>query len=126
MSSTHGLCAPPCLAPRLGEVNPAHEHRPLLCVDRGFGLSPRILRPAKASLFEPPGTDPQSAPIPEKDLESGPRTIAEQEEMAGKRVRLQPRSDQAIEAVEAFAHVCRSHRQVDLRGAADPKHQLTS
>src|SRR5690606_42109328 len=68
-------------------------------------------RPDEASPIEPLGVERQAQPIMPEDLDQGSALAAEDEEIAGVGITLQPFLDLEREPLHAAAHVCMAGRE---------------
>jgi hypothetical protein len=91
-----------------------------------YDLALRIagLRPGETSFLQPFGTDPESATIPDEDLQPIALGIAEQEEVPAQRLARQSIPDQTVQPFEPLAHVGDSSGQIDACGWTQSKHGL--
>src|SRR5580700_2742202 len=79
------------------------------------------LRPGETSLFQSLGTDPESATIPDEDLQSVALAVAEQEQVPAQRLTRQSIPNQTVQPFEPLAHVGDPSGQIDPCGSAQPK-----
>jgi hypothetical protein len=82
------------------------------------------LRPGETPFLQPLGTDPESAPVPDEDLQPIALTVAEQEKVTAQRLTRQSIPDQTVQPFEALAHVGDSGGQIDPCGWTQSKHGL--
>ena len=82
------------------------------------------LRPGEASFLQLLGTDPESASIPDEDLQPIALGVAEQEKMSTQRLARQSIPDQSVQAFEPLAHVGHSRSQIDPCGWTQSEHGL--
>jgi hypothetical protein len=82
------------------------------------------LRPGETSLFQSLGTDPESATIPDEDLQSVALGVAEQEQVPAQRFTRQSIPNQTVQPFEPLAHVGDPGGQIDPCGWAQSKHGL--
>src|SRR5919108_3385320 len=104
------------------QIDAAQQQRQLLLAQHHFALSGFRLRPAKAPLLQTLGANPQSAAIPEQQLQPIPLRVREDEDVPAQRLQLQLIAHQAVETLEAFTHVGAPRRQVDPRRQPYAKH----
>ena len=82
------------------------------------------LRPGETPFLQPLGTDPESASVPDEDLQPIAPGVAEQKQVPAKRLTRQSVSDQTVQPLEPLAHVGDSGGQIDPCGWAQSKHGL--
>ncbi len=82
------------------------------------------LRPGETPFLQPLGTDPESATIPDQDLQAIALGVAEQEEVPAQRLTRQSIPDQTVKPLEPLAHVGDSGGQIDPRGWTQSEHCL--
>ena len=81
-------------------------------------------RPGEAPFLQPLGTDPESASVPNEDLQPIALAVAEQEQVPAKRLTRQTIPDQTVQPLEPLAHVGDSGSQIDPCGWTQSKHGL--
>src|SRR5271157_6570083 len=109
---------------RLHQIDPTQQHPQFLLTQHDFAAPVTRLRPAKASFLETLRAHPQTAAVPEQNLQPVALRIHEQKHMAAQRVALQLIPYDPIQPVEALAHVCGSRRQIDARRRPKAEHRL--
>src|SRR5208282_1452601 len=82
------------------------------------------LRPGETPFLHPLGTDPESASIPDEDLQPIALSVTEQKQVPAKRLTRQSIPDQTVQPFEPLAHVGDSGGQIDPRGWTQSKHGL--
>ncbi len=82
------------------------------------------LRPGETPFLQPLGTDPESASIPDEDLQPIALGVAEQEQVPAQRLTRQSIPNQTIQPFEPLAHVGDPGGQIDPRGWTQSKHGL--
>ena len=82
------------------------------------------LRPGETPLLQPFGTDPESASVPDEDLQPITLAVAEQEQVPAERVTRQSISHHTEQPLEPLAHVSDPGGQIDPCGWAQSKHGL--
>jgi hypothetical protein len=108
-----------------GQINPTQQQRKLFVTQYDLALRIAGLRPGETSFLQPLGTDPESATIPDEDLQPIALGIAEQEEVPAQRLARQSIPDQTVQPFEPLAHVGDSSGQIDACGwtqSADRPH----
>ena len=91
-----------------------------------YHLTLRIarLRPGEPPFLQPLGTDPESASVPDEDLQSIALAVAEQEQVPAQRLTRQSIADESVQPFEPLAHVGDSGGQIDPCSWAQSKHGL--
>src|SRR5690606_4209448 len=79
-------------------------------------------RHLKRPLLQPPIPDGQTVAVPIKNLQLVAPPVDEQEQVAAQRVLLEYARDNALQAVEAFAHVGRPGEAEDSRVGGETQH----
>jgi len=74
--------------------------------------------------LQPLGADPQSAAIPDEDLQPIALAVAEQEQVPAQRLTRQSVSDKTVQPLEPLAHVRDAGGQIDPCGWTESKHGL--
>ena len=82
------------------------------------------LRPREAPFLQPLGTDPESATIPDEDLQPIALAVAEQEQVSAQRLTRQSIPNQTVQPLEPLAHVGDPGGQIDPCGWTQSKHGL--
>src|SRR6516225_7831171 len=111
--------------PCFGHVQTIHEHRQFF---RTHDYTASLLRagPAKTTLLQSLGANPQPAAIPHQNLQAASCAIREQEQMTAQRILAQTIANQPVQTVESLAHVHPFDGDVDLRCRAQAKHHAFS
>jgi hypothetical protein len=107
-----------------GQIDPTQQQRKLFMTEDDLALRITGLRPGETPFFQPLGTDPESASVPDENLQPIALGIAEQEQMPAKRLTRQSVSDKTVQPLEPLAHVGDSRSQIDPCGWAQSKHGL--
>lgn len=123
MSLWRGLAVPP-LVLGFGQIDPTQQQRKLFVTQDDLALCITGLRPGETASLQPLGTDPESASVPDKDLQPIALAVAEQEQVPAQWLTRQPIADQTVQSFESFAHVGDSRSQIDPCGWAQSKHGL--
>src|ERR1022692_5207716 len=84
------------------------------------------LRPGETPFLQPLGTDPESASVPDENLQPIALAVAEQKQVPAQRLTRQSVSDQTVQPFEPLAHVGDSGGQIDPCGWTQSKHGLHS
>jgi len=82
------------------------------------------LRPDEIPFLQPLDTDPESASIPDQNLQPIALAVAEQEEVSAQRFTRQSIPKQTVQLFEPLAHVGNLAGQIDPCGWAKSKHDL--
>ena|SRR5579871_966108 len=82
------------------------------------------LRPGETPFLQPLGTDPESASVPDEDLQPIALAVAEQEEVPAERLTQQSIPNQTVQPFEPLAHVGDPGGQIDPCSWAQSKHGL--
>jgi len=82
------------------------------------------LRPGETPFLQPLGADPESASVPDEDLQPIALGVAEQEKMPAQRLTRQSIPNQTVEPFETLAHIGDAGGQIDPCGWAQSKHGL--
>ncbi len=82
------------------------------------------LRPGETPFLQPLGTDPESASVPDEDLQPITLAVAEQEQVPAQRIARQSIPDQTVQPFEPLAHVGDPGGQIDLCSWTQSKHGL--
>ena len=109
-----------------GQIDPTQQQRKLFVTQDDLALRIAGLRPGEPTFLQPLGTDPESASIPDEDLQPIALAVAEQEQVPAQRLTRQTIADEAVKPLEPLAHVCYSCSQIDPCGWAQSKHALHS
>jgi hypothetical protein len=89
-----------------------------------LALSIAGLRPGETPFLQPLGTDPESASVPDEDLQPVALGVAEQEKVSAQRLARQSIPNQTVQPLEPLAHVGHSGGQIDPCSCAQSKHGL--
>lgn len=82
------------------------------------------LRPGETPFLQPLGTDPESASVPDEDLQPIALAVAEQEQVPAQRLTRQTIADETVQPFEPLAHVGDPGGQIDPCSWAQSKHGL--
>ena len=82
------------------------------------------LRPGETPFLQPLGTDPESASVPDEDLQPIALAVAEQEQVPAQRLTRQSIPNQSVQPFEPLAHVGDPGGQIDPCGWTQSKHGL--
>ena len=82
------------------------------------------LRPGETPFLQPLGTDPESASVPDEDLQPIALAVAEQEQVPAQRLTRQSIPDQTVQPFEPLAHVGDPGGQINPCSWAQSKHGL--
>ena len=88
-----GLPVPP-LVLGLGQIDPTQQQRKLFVTQDDLALRVTGLRPGKTPFLQPLGTDPESASVPDEDLQPIALAVAEQEQVPAQRLTGQAIADE--------------------------------
>src|ERR1700683_2667584 len=79
----------------------------IVTVSRSDDLALRItgLRPGETPFLQPLGTDPESASVPDEDLQPITQAVAEQEQVPSQGLTRQSIPDLTVQPLESLAHV---------------------
>jgi hypothetical protein len=75
-------------------------------------------------LVEAFGADPEATAVEDEELQAGAGAVGEDEDMAAERVFGEVVADEAVEAVEAFAHIGGFGGDEDAGGGGEAEHEL--
>ena len=114
----------PPLVLGFGQIDPTQQQRKLFVTQDDLALRITGLRPGEPPFLQPLGTDPESATVPDEDLQPIALAVAEQEQVPAQRLTRQSIPDQTVQPLEPLAHVGDSGGQIDPCGWAQSKHGL--
>jgi len=123
MSFWQSLPVPP-LVLGFGQVDPTQQQRELFVTQDDLALRIAGLRPGETPFLQPLGTDPESASVPDEDLQPIALAVAEQEQVPAQRLTRQSIPNQTVQPFEPLAHVGDPGGQIDPCGWAQSKHGL--
>src|ERR1019366_3260578 len=78
--------------------------------------------PTEPPLLQPLGADPESAAVPEKQLQAVALRIGEQKHVPAQRIAHQPVAHQPVETFKALAHVRRAGCKINSCCGSDAEH----
>ena len=114
----------PPLVLGFGQIDPTQQQRKLFVTQDDLALRITGLRPGETPFLQPLGTDPESASVPDEDLQPIALAVAEQEQVPAQRLTRQSIADQTVQPLEPLAHVGDPGGQIDPCGWAQSKHGL--
>ncbi len=123
MSLGGSLPVPP-LVLGFGQIDATQQQRELFVTQDDLALRITALRPGETPFLQPLGADPESASIPDEDLQPIALGIAKQEQVPAKRLTRQSIADETVQPLEPFAHVGDPGGQIDPCSWAQSKHGL--
>ena len=123
MSLWRGLPVP-LLVLGFSQIDPTQQQRKLFVTQDDLALHISGLRPGETSLFQSLGTDPESASVPDEDLQPIALAVAEQEQVPAQRLTRQTIADETVQPFEPLAHVGDPGGQIDPCSWAQSKHGL--
>src|SRR5271169_1975862 len=83
-----------------GQIDPTQQQRKLFVTQDDLALRIAGLRPGETPFLQPLGADPESAAVPDQDLQAIALGVAEQEKVPAKRVARQSIPDQTVQLLE--------------------------
>ena len=114
----------PPLVLRFGQIDPTQQQRKLFVAQDDLALRITGLRPGKTPFLQPFSTDPESASVPDEDLQPIALGVAEQEQVPAQRLTRQSIAHQTVQPIEPLAHVGDPGGQIDPCSWAQSKHGL--
>src|SRR5271163_1949798 len=122
--SLGGSLPVPPLVLGFGQIDPTQQQRKLFVTQDDLALRITGLRPGETPFLQPLGTDPESASVPDEDLQPIALGVAEQKQVPAQGLAGQSIPDQTVQPLEPLAHVGDSGGQIDPCGWAQSKHAL--
>jgi len=122
--SLGGSLPVPPLVFGFGQIDPTQQQRKLFVTQDDLALRIPGLRPGETPFLQPLGTDPESASVPDEDLQPIALAVAEQEQVPAQRLTRQSIPNQTVQPLEPFAHVGDPGCQIDPCGWTQSKHGL--
>src|ERR1035441_4033184 len=122
--SLGGSLPVPPLVLGCGQIDPSQQQRKLFVTQDDLALRITGLRPGETPFLQPLGTDPESASVPDEDLQTVALAVAEQEQVPAQRLTRQTIADETVQPLEPLAHVSHSGSQIDPCGWTQSKHGL--
>ena len=122
--SLGGSLPVPPLVLRLGQIDPTQQQRKLFVTQDDLALRIAGFRPGETPFLQPLGADPETASVPDEDLQPIALAVAEQEQVPAQRLTRQSIPDQSVQPLEPLAHVGDSGSQIDPCGWTQSKHGL--
>src|ERR1700722_5151630 len=116
----------PCAAAGLCQIDASQKQHEFFVAEGDFVFLAFCCRPPEATLFQTLRTHPETAAIPEQELQTVALRIREQKDMAAQRITRQTVAHQSEETFKALAHVRRSGRKIDACGGSDAEHDQAS
>ncbi len=107
-----------------GQIDPTQQQRKLFVTQDDLALRIPGLRPGETPFLQPLGTDPESASVPDEDLQSIALAVAEQEQVPAQRLRRQSIPNQTVQPLKPLAHVGDSGGKINPCGWTQSKHGL--
>src|ERR1019366_6012301 len=112
----------PCSPSVLHQIDAADQQRKFLLTENDFRFFACGFRPAEPALLQAPGADPESAPIPEQQLQPVALRIGKKKNMPAQRIACKPVAYQSVQAFKTLAHVRRSGGKIDSRCGTNTEH----
>src|ERR1022692_1283643 len=122
--SLGGSLPVPPLVLGFGQIDPTQQQRKLFVTQGDLALRITGLRPGETPFLQPLGTDPESASVPDEDLQPIALAVAEQEQVPAQRLARQSIPNQTVQPFEPLAHVGDPGGQIDPCSWAQSKHGL--
>src|ERR1035441_6725075 len=122
--SLGGSLPEPPLVLGFGQINPTQQQRKLFVTQDDLALRITGLRPGETPFLQPLGTDPESASVPDEDLQPIALAVAEQEKVPAQRLTRQSIPNQTVQPFEPLAHVGDPGGQIHPCSWAQSKHGL--
>jgi hypothetical protein len=107
-----------------GQIDPTQQQRKLFVTQDDLDLRIAGFRPGETPFLQPLGADPETASVPDEDLQPIALAVAEQEQVPAQRLTRQSIPDQSVQPLEPLAHVGDSGSQIDPCGWTQSKHGL--
>jgi len=104
--SLGGSLPVPPLVLGFGQIDPTQQQRKLFVTQDDLALSITGLRPGETPFLQPLGADPESASIPDEDLQPIALAVAEQEQVSAQRFARQSIPNQTVQPFELLC-ACR-------------------
>jgi len=98
--SLGGSLPVPSLVLGFGQIDPTHQQRKLFVTQDDLALRITGLRPSETTFLQPLGTDPESASVPDEDLQPIALAVAEQEQVPAQRLTGQTIADETVQPLE--------------------------